>query len=66
MDFVHFVELLQNVKVFYRPHRSFLINLMFIKKYVKSDGGYILMDNDRSVSISKDRTEEFMRLMQNF
>ncbi|RJE72124.1 DNA-binding response regulator [Reichenbachiella sp. MSK19-1] len=61
----HFVELLQNVKVFYRPHRSYLVNLMFIKKYVKSDGGYILMDNDRSVSISKDRTDEFMQLMQN-
>lgn len=61
----HFVELLKSVKVFYRPHRSYLVNLMFIKKYVKSDGGYILMDNDRSVSISKDRTDEFMQLMQN-
>lgn len=60
----HFVELLHKVRVFYRPHRSYLINLMFIKKYVKSDGGYILMDNNRSVSISKERIDEFVKLMQ--
>lgn len=60
----HFNELLQNVKSFYRPHRSYLVNLLHIKKYVRSDGGYILMDNDKSVSLSKDRTEEFMILMK--
>lgn len=60
----HFVDILHNVEVFYRPHRSFLVNLSFIKKYVKSDGGYILMDNEKSVSLSKERTEEFMQLMQ--
>ncbi len=60
----HFDEMLGSVKTFYRPHRSYLVNLLHIKKYVKSDGGYILMDNDRSVSLSKDRTEEFIALMQ--
>lgn len=60
----HFDEMLQNVKTFYRPHRSYLVNLLHIKKYVKSGGGYILMDNDKPVSLSKERTEEFMALMQ--
>ncbi len=60
----HFVEILNNVAIFYKPHRSYLVNLMFIKKYVKSDGGYILMDNNKSVSISKNKIEEFMQLMQ--
>lgn len=60
----YFVEMLQNIDLFYRPHRSFLVNLKYIKKYVKSDGGYIVMDNDKSVSLSKDKTEEFMQLMQ--
>ncbi len=60
----YFVEMLQNIDLFYRPHRSFLINLKFIKKYVKSDGGYIVMDNDKTASLSKEKTEEFMQLMQ--
>ncbi len=60
----YFVEMLQNIDLFYRPHRSFLVNLKYIKKYVKSDGGYIVMDNDKSVSLSREKTEEFMQLMQ--
>lgn len=60
----YFDEALKNVHVFYRPHRSYLINMMHIKKYVKSDGGYIMMDNDKSVSLSKDRAEEFIALVQ--
>ncbi|MDC8005185.1 LytTR family DNA-binding domain-containing protein [Aureisphaera galaxeae] len=60
----HFVELLQKAPTFYKPHRSYLINLAFIKQYVKSDGGYILMDNDRAVSISKDKKDEFLSIVQ--
>jgi len=60
----HFVELLQSQQVFYRPHRSFLINLSYIKEYIKKDGGYIVMDNDKSVSISKDKKEEFLSIVQ--
>ena len=60
-----FVELLSKIKIFYRPHRSFLINLSFIKEYVKKDGGYIVMENDKSVSISKDKKEEFLTIVQN-
>ncbi|TDY14052.1 MULTISPECIES: LytR/AlgR family response regulator transcription factor [Flavobacteriaceae] len=59
-----FVDLLQNIKMFYRPHRSFLINLAFIKEYIKKDGGYIIMENDKSVSISNDKKEEFLTIVQ--
>ena len=60
-----FVELLQKVNVFYRPHRSYLINLTYIKEYIKKDGGYILMENDKTISISKDKRDEFLMLVQN-
>ncbi|HEX6194099.1 MAG TPA: LytTR family DNA-binding domain-containing protein, partial [Chitinophagaceae bacterium] len=33
---------------FYRVHSSFLVNINKIKKFVRGDGGYILMDNDAS------------------
>jgi two-component system LytT family response regulator len=50
--------------MFYKPHRSFLINLAYIKAYIKKDGGYILMDNDVSVSISKDNKADFLSIVQ--
>ena len=59
-----FVDLLQNIKMFYRPHRSFLINLAFIKEYIKKDGGYIVMENDKTVSISNDKKDEFLTIVQ--
>lgn len=61
----HFVELLDNISTFYRPHRSYLINLKYIQEYNKKDGGYIIMDNNESVSISKDKKVEFLTIVQN-
>jgi len=48
---------------FMRVHNSFLINLMEVKRYVKTDGGYVLMNNDATVSISPKKKEEFMEKM---
>ncbi|RMB58595.1 DNA-binding response regulator [Dokdonia sinensis] len=61
----HFVNLLQDLPFFYKPHRSYLINIRFIKQYIKSDGGYVRMENGQSVSISKDNRDDFLALMQN-
>lgn len=59
----HFQGLLENKPLFYRPHRSFLINLKHIKQFVKKDGSYIIMENDISVTISKERKEEFLSVV---
>lgn len=61
----HFVEVMEGQTNFYKPHRSYLINLKYIKEYIKKDGGYIIMDNDKSVSISNDKKEEFLTIVQN-
>ena len=59
-----FTQHLEGLQSFYRPHRSFLINLQYIKKYVSKDGGYILMDNGTMVSVSKDKKKELFELLQ--
>ncbi len=59
-----FTDILEDVREFYRPHRSFVINLKHIKKYVNQDGGYIIMDNQKLVGISKDKKDEFFQVMQ--
>jgi len=60
----YFVDVLDNIKTFYRPHRSYLINLSHIQEYIKKDGGYILMENDETVSISKEKKEEFLTIVK--
>lgn len=60
-----FTDLLKDSKTFYKPHRSFLINLVYIKEYIKKDGGYIIMENNKSVSISRDKKDEFLTIVQN-
>ncbi|MEO6231651.1 MAG: response regulator [Ferruginibacter sp.] len=51
---------------FYRIHNSFLINLKHIKKYVRSDGGYVVMNNGSVVSISRTKKNEFVELFSKF
>lgn len=55
-------NILQNLP-FMRVHNSFLINLEEVKKYVRSEGGYIVMNNDKQVSISPTKRDEFLRRM---
>lgn len=45
---------------FFRIHHSTLINLNAIKKYVRGDGGYVIMNNDKSLDVSKRRKEAFL------
>ncbi len=48
---------------FFRPHQSYLINMLHVKKYVKNDGGYILMANDIRVAISRRNKVAFLELL---
>lgn len=59
-----FIDVLQDASEFYRPHRSFVINLKHIKQYVNQDGGYIVMNNQKSVTISRDKKDEFFEVIQ--
>jgi two-component system LytT family response regulator len=37
-----------------------VINLNAIKKYVRGDGGYVVMNNDVTLDVSKRRKEAFL------
>ncbi|MEO8147668.1 MAG: LytTR family DNA-binding domain-containing protein [Bacteroidia bacterium] len=51
---------------FYRIHNSFLINLNHIKKFVRGDGGYVLMNDGEQITISRSRREEFFEKFSKF
>lgn len=56
-------DILSNRSFFFRTHRSYVINVNYIKKYSRSENA-ILMDNDFSVTISRDRKQEFETLLK--
>jgi two-component system LytT family response regulator len=45
---------------FFKSHRSYLINLHHVQKYVRQEGGYIVMKNQDVVSIAKERRDELL------
>jgi two-component system LytT family response regulator len=47
---------------FFRVHHSHLINPNHIRKYIKGDGGYVIMSDNTSISVSRSRKEELLRL----
>jgi two-component system, LytTR family, response regulator len=49
--------------LFFRPHNSYIINLKFIKRYIKGDGGKIEMQNGKFVEVSRRKKEEFLGRM---
>ena len=51
---------------FYRIHNSYLINLAHISRYVRGDGGYVVMEDGVTISIARSRRQEFMELFAKF
>ncbi|UTW64009.1 response regulator transcription factor [bacterium SCSIO 12741] len=48
---------------FYRCHSATLINLRYIKKFIKADGGFVIMEDDRELSVSKSRKGGLLELL---
>lgn len=46
---------------FFRTHKSHMINLNHLEKYVKGKGGYVIMDDDSHVDVSVRRKEALLQ-----
>lgn len=54
------VEEMLSDKGFFRVHNSYLVNLFFMDKYIKGDGGEIIMSDGHSVPVSRQRKQDFL------
>lgn len=54
------VEEVLRDKGFFRVHNSFLINLAFMYKYIKGDGGEIIMTDGKNIPVSRNRKQDFL------
>jgi len=59
-------ELLLTDSFFMRVHRSFLINLNYIKEYQRGDGGILVMQDDREIEVSRRKKEIFLEKVKGF
>ncbi len=50
---------------FIRPHKSHLINIRYIKSYMKMDGGYIILTDGTQIPVSRRKKEMVLEVLNN-
>lgn len=59
-------ELLLMSHKFFRIHHSYLINLNRIKEFLRHEGGYVTMENNKQLEVSRRKRQEFLALINTF
>jgi two-component system, LytTR family, response regulator len=54
-------EQLTNFPHFVRTHNSYIVNIKEVKKYVRGEGGYVILSDDTSVNVSRSRKEDLLK-----
>jgi two-component system LytT family response regulator len=54
-------EQLHEFSFFVRVHHSYLVNLNEVTKYIRGEGGYLVMSDGTSVNVSRSRKESLMK-----
>lgn len=49
---------------FFRPHQSHIINLAHVKKILREDGGYLLMEGNTKVPIARSKKDALLSLVK--
>ncbi len=50
-------------EMFFRVHTTHLINIDYIDRYIKDDGGYVIMNDSSQVPIARRRKQNFLELL---
>jgi two-component system LytT family response regulator len=57
------IEELLNSAPFFRVHHSYLVNLQYAIRYIKGEGGNLILSNDMSIPVSRNKKEELLSLI---
>jgi two-component system, LytTR family, response regulator len=57
-----FEDVLQDNQLFFRAHKSNIVNLKFVKQYIRGEGGEIIMQDGTNIALSRNRKQEFLNL----
>jgi two-component system LytT family response regulator len=58
------VEDVLETKGFCRVHHSYLINLRYVQKYIRGDGGEVIMANGKNIPVSRNKKQEFLNFLE--
>jgi len=57
------IEELLGTHPFSRVHNSYLVNLQYAIRYVKGEGGHLILNNEVSIPVSRSKKEELLKLI---
>jgi two-component system LytT family response regulator len=57
------IEELLNELPFFRLHNSYLVNLQYAVRYLKGEGGSLVLNNDITIPVSRNKKEELLTLI---
>lgn len=60
-DLKEYTYLMLSDSGFFRVHHTYLVNISHIKKYIKGEGGYIVLEGGHHVDVSKRKKESFLK-----
>ncbi len=56
-------EQILSADTFYRIHQSYILNVKFVKKYLKEDGGLVLLDSGEKLPLSRRKKEGLLNML---
>ncbi len=59
-------ELLLQDSSFCRIHKSFLVNMLHIKEYIKGEGGSVVLSNDTELEVSRRKKDHFLARIKEY
>ncbi len=57
------IEEILDMPPFFRVHHSFLVNLQFAVRYLKGEGGSLVLNNDMTIPVSRNKKEELLKII---
>ena len=54
-------EQLADFNFFIRVHHSYMVNLNEVNKYIRGEGGYLVMSDGTTVNVSRSRKEALLK-----
>lgn len=62
----HFESLLFGCDDFFRCHKSYMVNVKHVTEYIKSEGGYLVVDKTHKISVSQDKIDALLKKIARF
>ncbi|BDX38475.1 DNA-binding response regulator [Tenuifilaceae bacterium CYCD] len=56
-------EIMLDTSIFFRSHKSHIVNLNHVNRYVQSDGGYLILNEGTSVPVARRKKDELEQLL---